>query len=324
MFSYTKKEIIILAQELNVQKQTLERVLRLIDVLEFINTDIFLKDKLVLKGGTAINLTFYDHLRLSVDIDLDYVGSIDREQMLIDRGIIETKILNYMQESNMQYRSDKTKKTHALDSFVFNYSNMFNAIDMIKVEINYMNRIHLFDCKKRTITLPSKDYIEVLSLNKIDLFASKTCALIYRTTIRDIYDVDNMIKNKTILDEEFIVFKKSLIFYFLLSSKDNVDIKTLFNECKKRMSAFIGETVPQYLTSTLKLNEKFDINTAVDNINILLDTIIDSITDSELTFIKSFPNISSINLFESNLVDNNVKNHPMIKWKQSLQNKGDE
>lgn len=90
------------------------------------------------------------------------------------------------------------------------------------------------------------------------------------------------------------------------------------------MFAFIGKTVPQYLTSTLKLNDKFHINTAVDNINILLDTIIDSITDSELAFIKSFPNISSINLFESDLVDNNVKNHPMIKWKQSLQNKGDE
>ena len=90
------------------------------------------------------------------------------------------------------------------------------------------------------------------------------------------------------------------------------------------MCAFIGKIVPQYLTSTLKLNEKFDITTAVDNINILLDKIIDSITDSELAFIKSFPNISSINLFESDLVDNNVKNHPMIKWKQSLQNKGDE
>ena len=39
MFSYTKKEIVMLAQELNVQKQTLEKVLRLIDVLDFINTD---------------------------------------------------------------------------------------------------------------------------------------------------------------------------------------------------------------------------------------------------------------------------------------------
>lgn len=89
MFLYTKKEIVITAQELNVQKQTLERVLRLIDVLEFINTDIYLKDKLALKGGTAINLTFYNYLRLSVDIDLDYIGSNDREKMMIDRDLIE-------------------------------------------------------------------------------------------------------------------------------------------------------------------------------------------------------------------------------------------
>ena len=46
MFSYTKKEIVMLAQELNVQKQTLEKVLRLIDVLDFINTDKYLKEML--------------------------------------------------------------------------------------------------------------------------------------------------------------------------------------------------------------------------------------------------------------------------------------
>ena len=109
MFSYTKKEIVILAKELNVQKQTLERVLRLIDVLKFFNTDEDLKDKLVLKGGTAINLTFYNCLRLSVDIDLDYVGSNDKEQMKSDRLLIESKLLYFMQESNMQYRKDKTK-----------------------------------------------------------------------------------------------------------------------------------------------------------------------------------------------------------------------
>ena len=122
-------------------------------------------------------------------------------------------------KSNIQYRSDKTKKTHALDSFVFNYSNMFNAIDMIKVEINYMNRIHLFECEKRTITLQLKDKVEVFVLNKLELFASKVNALINRTTIRDIYDVNNMIINKTIENDEFNLFKKCVIFYSLLSSQ---------------------------------------------------------------------------------------------------------
>ena len=317
MFSYTKKEIIILAQELNVQKQTLERVLRLIDVLEFINTDIFLKDKLVLKGGTAINLTFYNCLRLSVDIDLDYIGSNDREQMMIDRDLIEKRLLYYMQESNMQYRNDKTKKTHALDSFVFNYSNMFNAVDMIKVEINYMNRIHLFNYEKRNITLPLESSKKVLTLNKIDLFASKTNALIYRTTIRDIYDVYNMIKNKTINSSEFDVFKKSLIFYLLLSSEDKIDIKVLFEECKKRMSSFIGKRVPQYLTSTLKLDEKFDISGAVDDISLFLDNVLDNIDENEIAFINTFPDIA-VMLFDNDLIDEKINNHPMIKWKKTL------
>ena len=51
-------------------------MLRLIDVLKFINTDEYLKEKLALKGGTAINLSFYNCTRLSVDIDFDYIGSI--------------------------------------------------------------------------------------------------------------------------------------------------------------------------------------------------------------------------------------------------------
>ncbi len=317
MFLYTKKEIIITAQELNVQKQTLERVLRLMDVLEFINTDSYLKNKLALKGGTAINLTFYNYMRLSVDIDLDYIGSNDREQMMIDRNLIEKRLLNYTQESNMQYRNDKTKKTHALDSFVFNYSNLFNATDMIKIEINYMNRIHLFDCEKRNITLPLKNSKKVLTLNKIDLFASKTNALIYRTTIRDIYDVYNMIKNKTISSNEFIIFKKSLIFYLLLSAEEKINIKILFEECKKRMNSFVGKRVPQYLTSTLKLNEKFDISSAIHDISLLLDKILESITDNEIDFINSFPNIST-SLFENKMIDEKINNHPMVKWKQSL------
>lgn len=287
------------------------------DVLEFINTDSYLKNKLALKGGTAINLTFYNYMRLSVDIDLDYIGSNDREQMMIDRNLIEKRLLNYTQESNMQYRNDKTKKTHALDSFVFNYSNLFNATDMIKIEINYMNRIHLFDCEKRNITLPLKNSKKVLTLNKIDLFASKTNALIYRTTIRDIYDVYNMIKNKTISSNEFIIFKKSLIFYLLLSAEEKINIKILFEEYKKRMNSFVGKRVPQYLTSTLKLNEKFDISSAIHDISLLLDKILESITDNEIDFINSFPNIST-SLFENKMIDEKINNHPMVKWKQSL------
>jgi hypothetical protein len=44
-----------------------------------------LHGKLVLKGGTAVNLFYLDLVRLSVDIDLNYIGQLDREGMLQER-----------------------------------------------------------------------------------------------------------------------------------------------------------------------------------------------------------------------------------------------
>lgn len=60
------------AAENGFNRDTYEKVLRLMDVLEFLNQDDLLKEGLALKGGTAINLLEFNLPRLSVDIDLDY------------------------------------------------------------------------------------------------------------------------------------------------------------------------------------------------------------------------------------------------------------
>ena len=54
---------------------TLERVYRLAALL----TEILARvpDELLLRGGTALDLLHLDAPRLSVDLDLDYVGSAD-------------------------------------------------------------------------------------------------------------------------------------------------------------------------------------------------------------------------------------------------------
>lgn len=57
------------AKELGFIRDTLEKVIRLADILEYFNINPALKDNLALKGGTAINLTIFNLPRLSVDID---------------------------------------------------------------------------------------------------------------------------------------------------------------------------------------------------------------------------------------------------------------
>ena len=60
-----------LADETGHRAGTLEKALRLLDLLQEIARDRVLSDRLVLKGGTALNLFHIGLDRLSVDIDLN-------------------------------------------------------------------------------------------------------------------------------------------------------------------------------------------------------------------------------------------------------------
>lgn len=78
MINISQKNVVKIAKETNFIKDNVEKVMRLSDILEFVFTSKW-KDKLALKGGTAINLFYRELPRLSVDIDLDYIGDTKEE-----------------------------------------------------------------------------------------------------------------------------------------------------------------------------------------------------------------------------------------------------
>jgi predicted nucleotidyltransferase component of viral defense system len=71
------------------QVESCEKVYVLVRLLEAVRTHPFLAARMALKGGTALNLFVLDFPRLSVDIDLNYIGSPDRATMLAERPRIE-------------------------------------------------------------------------------------------------------------------------------------------------------------------------------------------------------------------------------------------
>ncbi len=68
MPTYDKRELSAKAKELNVVRDTFEKVCRLQEILRFIDSSDLLRSSFALKGGTAINLVLVDLPRLSVDI----------------------------------------------------------------------------------------------------------------------------------------------------------------------------------------------------------------------------------------------------------------
>jgi hypothetical protein len=72
-----------------LSRKTLEKALRLLRLLDALRSRPFLRTRVALQGGTALNLFVFDVPRLSVDVDRNYAGGIDREVMLVERPKVE-------------------------------------------------------------------------------------------------------------------------------------------------------------------------------------------------------------------------------------------
>ena len=66
--------------------------------LEKKGKDDLLKERLALKGGTAINLLEFNLPRLSVDIDLDYTNNVCVDVMKKDREAIRDRLFKFMDQ----------------------------------------------------------------------------------------------------------------------------------------------------------------------------------------------------------------------------------
>lgn len=233
MFEYTKEDLNIIAKECNFNRDTLEKVIRLIKILDFINTNSQIKEKLVLKGGTAINLSVLELPRLSVDIDLDYMDNISREQMLLERKIITSKLKQFF-EMEDYVLSPKSKSRHSLDSFVLNYINSAGVNDNIKVEINYSLRSHLFECIHKKIKL--KNALAALQpvLHKGSKIELELYKKIVKKFVAKVINIDD--KEREFLDLfKQRIYKPELLFsdeYILKNIKNHPMVMWKLNENK--------------------------------------------------------------------------------------------
>lgn len=180
MPQYNKAEVGRIAQQFGFVRDTFEKVLRLKEILKYFNEHEYLKDHLLLKGGTAINLTVFNLPRMSVDIDMDYTPNDSRKDMLEARSRITAIIKGYM-EAEGYHLSPASRFSHSLDAFYYQYQNTGGNRDMIKVEINYSHRAHVLEPVYRNI-LPETfdDGLKIRTVAPMEIYAAKGNALISR------------------------------------------------------------------------------------------------------------------------------------------------
>ena len=313
MRSYNIRDLTNIAQYNKFNRDTLEKVLRLSELLKLFNENEEFKGKYVLKGGTAINLCLFDFPRLSVDIDMNFNSNSSKEEMLETREL-HRKLISAFVALDGYTIDPKSRFTFTLDSYLLKYTNAAGSRDNIKIELNYSNRIQILEPVNYKLSSKIIDNESILALNKVELYGSKIAALIGRTTARDIFDVFQLINKQILLDSELDMLKKCSIFY-LLTSNEFQSLGDLLNQFKKNMENMSFSAIKRNLIPLLHVGERIDTDAFKQTVSQFIETLFE-LTETEQKYIDSF-NAGEFNpelLFDKAIADR-LKEHPMVLWK---------
>lgn len=310
MPQFNRRELDVRAREYGFNRDTFEKVLRLRTILDFLNTQEYMREHLLLKGGTAINLTVFNLPRLSVDIDLDFVPNLTREDTVNERERLTEILKGFMSEQGYSL-SEASRFSHSLDAFNYNYVNAAGNRDMIKIEINYSLRTHVLLPEDRALVTDAfGEPIKVRTVAAMEIFAAKTNALISRAAARDLYDFCNMADIKLFSEEEDL-FRKSIIFYATISAKE---VNKTFDT--SAIDSLVFSKIKSDLFPVLAVKDKFDLEGKKQQAKDYIASIMKP-TAQEMEYMERFiskeykPEL----LFEDAEIVERIQKHPMALWK---------
>ncbi len=184
---FSSSEILTAAESTGFRAEMVEKVFHLLNLLNTLNSHPFLKGKWVLKGGTALNMFIFDLPRLSVDIDLNYIGALDRDEMLTERPKIEQAAQAVF--SREGFTTKRVPDEHAGGKWQLSYQSFMEQAGNLEIDLNFMFRQPLWDIQSADSHLLG-DFqaksIPVLDMH--ELAAGKLAALLARGQARDLFD----------------------------------------------------------------------------------------------------------------------------------------
>ena len=293
-----------------------EQVIRLLAVQSFVSDHPLLKANLALKGGTAINLVYFDVLRLSVDLDFDFTRILTKEDIFDPRNEIRSVLRTYMVNNGYGF-SDKSRQHYSMDSEIFSYVTSSKSKNNIKVDINYLARAHVLPTKVRKMyAFGLCEPISVNTLHPIESFASKMVALLSRCAARDLFDVLNIARHVTFTELQKDMLRKCVVFYSALSAVPGFDPTDL-----SKIDSFVQSDVRRNLAILLKKGASFNLACARDEVKAFLKDLI-VLSKDEKTFLTEF-HMGSYRpeLIFSGAQLSRIKSSPLALWKTQNANK---
>lgn len=176
-----------LAAESGYREEIIEKVLYLEAILRQFVRHPDLEGAWALKGGTALNLFFLDVPRLSVDLDINYVGHGELEAMQAARPAFEAAVVACCEREDCSVR--RMPAEHAGGKLRLRYTAAAGGTGSLEIDVNFLLRRPLLDVEHRAPRFPPDAAAETVPLLALEeIAAGKFIALLIRRAARDAFD----------------------------------------------------------------------------------------------------------------------------------------
>jgi len=308
----THDDVIPVAESTGFSPVMVEKVILLMNLLSSFNTHPSLKGKWVLKGGTALNLFVFQLPRLSVDIDLNYIGSLDREVMLEDRPLIEKAVQAVCLRED--FRVKRIPTDHAGGKWILNYQSYTGQQGNLEVDFNFMFRLPLLKPLIMNSTLLGSYKVnEIPVLDSHELAAGKFAALMARTQARDLIDswkiLSELELNPSILRLVFVVYGAMNRVDWRTVSADTITFDT--DDLMRKLLPVLGE-------NSFNGQTAFEFGEGLVSRCRKAISVVLPLNDNEMEFIDQLLDYGKIvpGLLSSDLeLQGRITSQPLLQWK---------
>jgi len=189
----TRSQVETVAKRSRFRPETVEKVLHLIEILQRLDRHEVTSSAWVLKGGTALNLFHLDAPRLSVDVDINFVGVEDVEALPQARESFERALVSCCERAGCAVKRAPTE--HAGGKFRLRFASTLGGTQNLEVDVSYVARLPLLPGERRAMSssILGED-CEAPCLALEELAAGKYLALLSRLAARDFYDAASLLR----------------------------------------------------------------------------------------------------------------------------------
>ncbi len=307
------EKLAVEAEATGFRPDVLGKAAQLLGLLDALRSHPFLKGKLVLKGGTALNLFLFDVPRLSVDIDLNYVGAEDRDGMLAERPKIEQAVQAVIAREGFTVR--RMPEEHAGGKWSLRYGNGPGGGGNLEVDLNFMFRVPLWPLTIRdSYSVGPWRATEIPVLNQHELAAGKLAALLSRRQARDLFDghmilrMDEIDSNR--LRTGFVVYGAMNRKDWRTISADNVEFDAL--ELVRQLVPTLRVNSPEVQGDAAEYGVRL-VKECRDRLSAVLP-----FSDAEREFLDlllDWGKIDATLLTSDTALQRRIESQPLLKWK---------